>query len=93
MSSIRQIQGALHQSLPTDKFIATVAGDNSFQSQITGAISASLTGNPAHWNELHNHVGREFYKKLDQYNITFANADEVGADFRPKTVSGLYEAP
>lgn len=47
------------------------------------------TGNLQELSYLQNHVGREFYRKLDLLDGSITNQDETDAGFRPITVDGL----
>ena len=87
---IRKLQDRIHGSSDPSGFMATGVGDNSFQSQITGLLD---TGNAYHVQELTNHIGREYYKKLDLHNLTPTKKDQLDAGFRPLTFTGLYAAP
>ena len=42
---------------------------------------------------LMNHIGREYYRKLNQFGLTPTNMDQLDAGFRPMTLTGLYTAP
>ena len=87
---IRELQGRIHSSTNPNEFIATSAGDDSFQSQMTGLLD---TGNANDVAELTNHIGREYYRRLDQFGLTASNPDELDSGFRPLTFTGLYQAP
>ena len=89
-NAIRDLQGKIHSSTNSGDFMATVVGDSSFQSQITGLLD---TGNANDVAELTNHIGREYYRRLDQFGLTASNPDELDSGFRPLTFTGLYEAP
>jgi len=58
------------------------------------------TGNLAELSYLQNHIGREFYRKLDDLDISdniFAielfGPDPTDAGFRPLTFTGLLQIP
>ena len=89
-NEIRDLQHRIHVSMDKTAFIATSAGDSSFQSQITGMLDPD---NSYDKEELVNHIGREYYKKLHYLNLTPTNMDELDSSFRPTTLTGLYEAP
>ena len=56
-------------------------------------MTVTAGGNFYHAQELTNHIGREYYRKLDQLGLTPTNMDELDSGFRPLTLTGLYEAP
>jgi len=89
-TTVSALRGAMHQSTVAGDFMVTGAGDSSYQSQITGLLN---TGVQADRVELTNHIGREFYRKLNQLSLTATYKDQLDAGFRPLTFTGLYEAP
>ena len=89
-NAIRDLQGKIHSSTNSGDFMATGVGDNSFQSQITGLLD---TGDANHVAELTNHIGREYFRRLDQFGLTPSNPDDLDVGFRPLTFTGLYAAP
>jgi len=84
------LRGAIHQSTTAGEFMVTGAGDSSYQSQMTGLLN---TGVEADQRELTNHIGRAFYRKLNQLSLTATYKDQLDAGFRPLTFTGLYKAP
>jgi hypothetical protein len=90
MSDIRDLQGKIHAGTNTGIYMTVTAGDSTFQSQITGMVA---TGNAYDAQELTNHIGREYYRKLDQFGLTPTNKDDLDSGFRPLTFTGLYTAP
>ena len=89
-SGVSALRGAIHQSTVTGDFMATGAGDSSYQSQITGLLNTGLQPDR---KELTNHIGREYYIKLNQLDLTPTYEDQLDAGFRPTTFTGLYTAP
>mgnify|MGYP003629137497 CR=1 FL=1 len=80
-SGISELRGAVHQYVfstgtVSGEFMITGMGDSSYQSQMTGLLT--------------NHIGREFYTKLNQFDITATYKDQLDAGFRPTTFTGLY---
>ena len=55
-------------------------------------VSLLDSGNAAHLSTLKNHVGREYFRKLDQFGLTGSAyiTDPHDAGFRPTAVTGLY---
>lgn len=91
-SGISELRGAVHQYVfstgtVSGEFMITGMGDSSYQSQMTGLLN---TGIDADRQELTNHIGREFYTKLNQFDITATYKDQLDAGFRPTTFTGLY---
>ena len=89
-STVGTLQGALHQSFTTGEFMLVTAGDSSYQSQITGLLNTGLSYDRA---ELTNHIGREYYRKLNQFGLNPTYKDSLDSGFRPLTFTGLYTAP
>ena len=80
----RIILSKMHQSHDSTAFVAASAGDNSFQSQISGLAN----GTDAEKFEFINHFGREYYKKLSLLSVSHSHS--VGAGFRPTNISQIY---
>ena len=90
MSAVRDLQNRIHVSMDSGNFMTVTAGDTKFQSQITGMLDS---GNAQDRQILMNHIGREYYRKLNQFGLTPTNMDQLDAGFRPRTLTGLYTAP
>jgi len=90
MRALRELQGQIHAGTDPTVYMTVTAGDSTFQSQITGMLD---TGNAYQARELTNHIGREYYRKLDQFDLTPTNMDDLDSGFRPLTFTGLYTAP
>ena len=86
-SNYNDLQSVMHQSQVSGDFMATGAGDNSYQSQMTGFFNTGLSVDR---QELENHIGREYYRKLDQFGLTPTYTDTQDAGFRPLTFTGMY---
>ena len=76
----------MHADHNSGNFIASSAGDNSWQSQVSGLAN----GTSIEKEKFKNHYGREFYKKIDSFGVTVANKDELDAGFRPTSLTGIY---
>ena len=76
----------MHADHNSGNFIASSAGDGSWQSQISGLAN----GTAIEKEKFKNHHGREFYKKLDLFGVTVANKDELDSGFRPSSLTGIY---
>ncbi len=87
LNNINLLQSEMHQSRASGDFMATGVADASFQSQITGLLNTGISSDQL---ELTNHVGRAYYKKLNEFSLTPAYTDEQDAGFRPLTYTGLY---
>ena len=86
----RQLQSQIHSSFVSGDFMAVSVGDSSYQSCITGVLNSGITFDES---ELRNHVGREYYKKLDLFGLSPTYKDQLDAGFRPLTLTGLYKSP
>ena len=87
LNNVNLLKSAMHQSQASGDFMTVSAGDATYQSQITGFLS---TGISADQLELTNHVGREYYRKLNDFGLTPTYTDQQGAGYRPLTFTGLY---
>jgi hypothetical protein len=80
----RNILHNSHVSNDSTAFLASGAGDSSFQSQISGYAA----GTDAEKEAFINHYGREFYKKLNLLSVSHSHS--VDAGFRPTNISQIY---
>jgi hypothetical protein len=54
---------------------------------ITGLLQTGVAAND---KILKNHLGREYFKRLNTFNLNSYINDDYDAGFRPKTFTGLY---
>ena len=80
----------MHGSFSSGDFVSTTAGDSSYQAQITGLIA---TGENIEAELFANHVGREFNKKLDSFNLSHLIQDDFSSGFRPLSNTGFFAEP
>lgn len=79
------LQSEMHQNFNSVEF----TGVSGYKYFITGLLDS---GNPADIANLTNSIGREYYRKLNNLNITGQNIhfDTLDVGFRPLTFTGLY---
>ncbi len=75
------LQSMIHQEFNTGE-LAT-----GYKALITGLID---TGNSSELEVLTNHLGREYFRKQFNANLSSYINDTYDAGFRPTTVTGLY---
>lgn len=82
----------LHTNHVAGRLVATSAGDSSYQSIITGTFGehSDVIADVGKFSKLQNHVGREFYKQLDIYDLVVPHMDSLDAGLRPLTFTGMY---
>lgn len=83
------LQSEMHQNFDSVEFTGVLG----YKFFITGLLDS---GNAADIDNLTNSIGREYYRKLNNFDITGSVPssniyfDELDAGFRPLTLTGLY---
>ena len=80
----RNILHDMHADHDSSNFVASSAGDSSWQSQISGLAD----GTSIEKSEFINHYGREYYKKLNLFGISHSHS--VGPGLRPTNLAQIY---
>ncbi len=80
----RSILQKMHADHDSSNFVAGSAGDDSWQSQISGLAN----GTNFEKSEFINHFGREYYKKLKLLGVSHSHDLDSGG--RPTNLAQIY---